>query len=890
MVLWLWFAIQVMASDAAPADSLARAWLVQAIDNNCREAVGVAPNRWSPGARDALLSIGGLGERPPKGVDVWDQLERDMFMHRIATSTPEDFAERYDQMTASDVAWMHTLALRCFAGEAEPVRWEHAPPLAVLVQRSQLAVRLQFQYPMVTPMDRGWTLPLGELLTLSGGDSMSWYGARVRSESGVTSVGDLAMRSGAEAATRLGNDTAEPGDLRKVEELLVLLVGVVGTQDDTVLGTLALLSAEYEKRGLKGAEQLANVCLHTSAMASSKTAADDPNAWFAFPAPDMVESDENEQILRLYLLSRMAHLTTKEVFSLGSEAAMDQLSRHTSLLESIGATSEVLQHTADVPKAFEVAFDRRVGKTTGNALWHEGWKIHAKDALLRRSQLLPDGGGDDPALFQLEQLAAYSSLQWTLARTRARKSVENDDLKALLRSREEHLRDADRFQRCLEGAADRSRTCGLTIPQLVTANESALGDLAIVDAELRRSWPDALQASVPNRSSVAEVQGRLLPNESLVMVTSLEQGTVVTLVTASAVKRQVSSMTAEELERRVIRLRKGLAPQQGGVLATEFPVEDAAFLYAELWEPLAAGIEPNSLVYWRPDGALAAIPPTVLRDKSGRWLVSRHSFVVVPTLEAVGAKRATADSLVPADFLGVGAPNFGGSSERALRSQPLASEDGASGVQFDLNESVVSLAALPETAEELSVFQSLSKGETKQILTGAQATEERVVASLGARPWGTVAFATHGLLSNETPGLFEPALVLTAGTDSDGFLTASEISELKIDAQLLIMSACNTAAGDGSPRASSLSGLSSAFFEAGAQTLLASHWAVWSGTTVTLTTSMFEHLANNRSLDVAQALRLAQIGMIEGGDAQESHPTAWAPFVVVQGADRVEEP
>src|SRR3990172_3225130 len=98
-------------------------------------------------------------------------------------------------------------------------------------------------------------------------------------------------------------------------------------------------------------------------------------------------------------------------------------------------------------------------------------------------------------------------------------------------------------------------------------------------------------------------------------------------------------------------------------------------------------------------------------------------------------------------------------------------------------------------------------------------------------------------MAGEFKGLAEPALVLTPpekGSElDDGLLTAGEISQLKLNADWVILSACNTAAPDGTPGADGLSGLAKAFFYAGARSLLVSHWAVSSEATVALTTRMF---------------------------------------------------
>lgn len=139
-------------------------------------------------------------------------------------------------------------------------------------------------------------------------------------------------------------------------------------------------------------------------------------------------------------------------------------------------------------------------------------------------------------------------------------------------------------------------------------------------------------------------------------------------------------------------------------------------------------------------------------------------------------------------------------------------------------------------------------------------------------------------MAGELKGLAEPALVLTppaqASEADDGLLTASEISLLKMNADWVVLSACNTAASDGTPGAEGLSGLAKAFFYAGARSLLASHWAVDSDATVALTTRMFAEASQGTAK--AEALRRSMLALMSRNDQPSfAHPAFWAPFVVV---------
>ena len=122
---------------------------------------------------------------------------------------------------------------------------------------------------------------------------------------------------------------------------------------------------------------------------------------------------------------------------------------------------------------------------------------------------------------------------------------------------------------------------------------------------------------------------------------------------------------------------------------------------------------------------------------------------------------------------------------------------------------------------------------------------------------------------------------MTATADDDGYLTASEIAGLKLDADWVILSACNTAgSGGGGAGGEALSGLARAFFYAGARALLVSHWEVDSAAAVALVTKAFAALADEPGIGRAEALRRAMAALIDGG-GDAAHPAFWAPFVVV---------
>jgi CHAT domain-containing protein len=179
---------------------------------------------------------------------------------------------------------------------------------------------------------------------------------------------------------------------------------------------------------------------------------------------------------------------------------------------------------------------------------------------------------------------------------------------------------------------------------------------------------------------------------------------------------------------------------------------------------------------------------------------------------------------------------------------------------------------------------------------GARATEANLKAlsrSGKLARYRALHFATHGVLAGESEAILkakaEPALVLSPPKDGatsaeleedNGLLTASEVAQLGLDADWVVLSACNTAAGT-QGNAEALSGLARAFFYAKARALLVSHWYVNSEAAVKITTGAFAELSANPGIGRAEALRRSMVRLIMEGGLDQAQPEYWAPFVLV---------
>ena len=293
-----------------------------------------------------------------------------------------------------------------------------------------------------------------------------------------------------------------------------------------------------------------------------------------------------------------------------------------------------------------------------------------------------------------------------------------------------------------------------------------------------------------------------------------------------------------------------------------------------------------------------AIPGTLAGYRDAAWLGTRQPITVLPSVTSLLALRQHAKpSCAGKSLIGFGNPLLDGRNKRdeARAKQAQESEQcpkrtsqrriGAvvGGVKAlaqrgglaDVAD-IRALEPLPETADELcSVARDLGFTENN-IRLGKRATEGEIKALSGSgelSAYRIVHFATHGAVAGELKVGTEPGLVLTPPTvatpEDDGYLSASEIAGLKLDADWVILSACNTAAG-GTEGAEALSGMARAFFYAGARALLVSHWAVNSDSTAKLIKAAIGTMAADKTLGRAEALRRSMLAMIETWRAARS--------------------
>ncbi len=413
----------------------------------------------------------------------------------------------------------------------------------------------------------------------------------------------------------------------------------------------------------------------------------------------------------------------------------------------------------------------------------------------------------------------------------------------------------------------------------------------------------------PAALSIGEVQKSLKPDDALVLLLPSPRGVIVWAVTGEQVAWTGSALEPDELAKRVAEIRAGVDDTSA---PGNLNLEAAFDLYRELLgsRSVEAALAGKSHLIVVPSGVLTGLPFQLLlteapadvsspeRFRKAAWLIRRHAISVLPAISALGVLKsnpAASDTRLP--YLGIADPVFqsrtGDGGGARDPSTPVGdAERYFKGRDPDLAALSQGLPELPETAQEVSEIGRLLGADETALVLRADASETTLKAMSDSGALGryrVVMFATHGLIAGEVEKLVhiraEPALALTlpeaiTATDN-GLLTASEAAALRLDADWVVLSACNTASG-AAPGAEALSGLTRSFLYAGARVLLVSHWAVASNAAVTLTTGTFKRLQADPGLSRAEALRQTMLAILDDdANVRHSNPSYWAPFSLI---------
>jgi CHAT domain-containing protein/tetratricopeptide (TPR) repeat protein len=445
--------------------------------------------------------------------------------------------------------------------------------------------------------------------------------------------------------------------------------------------------------------------------------------------------------------------------------------------------------------------------------------------------------------------------------------------------------------------------------------------------EVRRRFPKYADLIDPKPPAVGEIKAMLKPDEALVSFYFGSQSSFLWAVPKDGpVAFAGIAASADDIGAKIKSLRAALEP--GVATIGQIPPFDLALahqLYDLLLAPVQAGWMPAKSLVVVTNGALGTLPlgllttgpspsgasePLFAAYREAPWLARTHAVTMIPsTASLVALRRLPPGSPRRDKLIGFGdpyfnaqqadeaehpapAPQLASAAAAVTRAVPFRTRAAAHATDIDKTEFAL-LPRLPDTRLELTAMaRALDVDPSKALFLGRDANE-RNVETTDLSHFRIVAFATHGLLPGDLDGLTQPALALTApqvaGVEGDGLLTLEKILPLKLDADWVVLSACNTAAGAGAG-AEAVSGLGRAFFYAGTRALLVTNWSVHSASARELITDLFRRQGADPALGRAEALRQAMMSMLDGpgfvdGAGQTvftyAHPLFWAPYSII---------
>ena len=406
---------------------------------------------------------------------------------------------------------------------------------------------------------------------------------------------------------------------------------------------------------------------------------------------------------------------------------------------------------------------------------------------------------------------------------------------------------------------------------------------------------------------LAELQQVLRPDEAYLKMLVVGEGVYAMLIEPGGAQLWKSAIGASDLEGAVDTIRSTISIVENGRRVT-YPFDAATSykLYGQLFGPVAAKLPAVPHLIFEPDGAMLRLPinllitaDTGLADYERRlldpdadpfdmrqiaWLgrTSRPS-TAVSTLGFRNARQAPPSKASRQYFgLGENLPVEGRLPSLGTRGAAGGSVD--AGCLWDAAQ-----WGRPISADELVTARDAVGRAAGTLLTGGAFTDTAVKNRADLADYRIIHFATHGLVTAPRPACpARPALVTSFdGADSDGLLTFQEIFDLRIDADLVILSACDTAGAASvaatretglSGGGNALDGLVRSFIGAGGRSVIASHWPAPDDFDATkrLIGGLF---AADEGTSVADALWSTQMQLMD--DQQTSHPYYWAGFAII---------
>ncbi|KXU84577.1 hypothetical protein CR51_41195 [Caballeronia megalochromosomata] len=514
--------------------------------------------------------------------------------------------------------------------------------------------------------------------------------------------------------------------------------------------------------------------------------------------------------------------------------------------------------------------------------------------------------------FRIAELLQMNATQGSMTDGAARLAASNPALRGLI-EHEQALRyeqntsrglfasDAHKLDRMMATGADpnvikRQREEVDDEGKKLRAEASRMRDL---HGEIAAQFPAYRELRSPSIPAPSKLASALRPNEAYVNLYAGRSASYAFVIRSDGVLRTFRlNTTRAEVKRMIVALRAsfdaGIPPRKAGDLAG-FDLTAASGLYQALIAPLQPALGDATTVYLATSGILASLPFNVLVTRAAtnlgdaNWWISTVTPVEIPSASAFVLERGQRTNRAGAPLIAFADPSFDGkhADDAPPASVPDVRAPALRGATVPADFDYRQVTPLPETLDEARSIATALGATDQSVIWGARASRSRVLKQ-DLSDYRVVLFATHGIIAGEVPGMRESGLALAYEGSGlqDSVLTVDDIVPLRLNADWVVLSACNTgytsgAAGD------SISALTRGFFAAGARSLLVTQWAVESRSATQLTVGLFNAYGADPSLSKADAIVRVQRDMLAGKNGVlYRHPYFWAPYFLAGDAGR----
>ena len=634
-------------------------------------------------------------------------------------------------------------------------------------------------------------------------------------------------------------------------------------------------------------------------------------------------------------LLQKAHKIAEQDFGIDHHRTIEILGLLAVALFDTGKTSEAFElFSRAVPDLLE---NRAVGAQQRRLILER--YIELLDRIKGSSFERETGVNAVAEAFRIAGALQAQSVQYALAQSLTRAALNTPEMADLARREQDTEKQIDALEALL--SEHLAAPVGQQYPEVVAELRESIKRLRdahrVLLNQVEKEFPKYAELINPPPATIKAVQERLSSGEVLISIYPSDSKTYLWAIQSRGnIQFVVVPIGETHIQKNVELLRKALSPdaQTFGEIP-EFDLARAFWLYANLFRPLESSWKDATDLIIVASGSLSQLPFTLLptapvkigaerdglfsRYRKVPWLIRAVSITRIPATSSFVRLRTLPESDPSRKpFLGLGDPFFNrkqlaqDQEKKINRSLQLARRGrglhfrsirviGSGTLDSETSTSIHlgSLHRLPDTADEItSIAKALDADLARDVCLGEKASEHRLKAmELSDRR--VIAFATHALVPGDLDGLNQPALALSSpsvtGGKEDGLLTMEEIFQLKLDADWVVLSACNTGAAEGAG-AEAVSGLGRAFFYAGARAILVSMWPVETTSAKKLTTGLFRYQRENPMLPRARLLRKSILDVLDGPGLQDdatgkivatyAHPLFWAPFVVVGDSGR----